>query len=116
MMSNRDFVAFSDDWHGLPTSAIHLVRPLAAHNRVFWFNTVGRLPSFNRADLKKVFGAMRGLVVGKPKRAAETMTDNVVVQTPVMVPWFKSGVRAFNRWSLRRRYERVAARHHIKDP
>jgi glycosyltransferase involved in cell wall biosynthesis len=54
MIQGRDFVVLADDWHGLPTSANHLFRRLAQHNRVFWFNTIGRLPRLNWTDGGKV--------------------------------------------------------------
>src|SRR5215831_7174842 len=98
MISGRDLVVLSDDFHGLPTSAIHLFRLLARQNRVFWFNTVGRLPRPSRADLGKVLRTMRGWLGGKAPGPAAT--PGVAVVSPVMVPWFKSPGRRFNRASF----------------
>ncbi|MCI0456540.1 MAG: glycosyltransferase, partial [Gemmataceae bacterium] len=118
MMTGRDFVILSDDWDGLPTSAIHLFRRLARHNRVFWFNTVGRLPRFSRADAAKVLRTVGSWVHLRRKATpvTEVVQTGVHVVTPVMVPWFKPLVRRFNRFSLLRRYRKLARRHDIVDP
>ncbi len=112
MITDWDFVVLSDDWNGLPTSAIHLFRRLARRNRVFWFNTIGRFPRLSRADAGKVLGIVAGWA-GKRRPAPET---GVHVVNPVMVPWFKPWVRRFNRLSLLRKYRKLCARHGISDP
>jgi glycosyltransferase involved in cell wall biosynthesis len=116
MISGRDFVILSDDWDGLPTSAIHLFRRLARRNRVFWFNTVGRMPRLKLADAAKVLRTVGGWAVGRRRAAAAASPDGVHVVTPIMVPWFKPLVRRFNSFSLRRRYRKLCARHDIVDP
>jgi glycosyltransferase involved in cell wall biosynthesis len=118
MITGRDFVVLSDDWNGLPTSAIHLFRRLARHNRVFWFNTVGRLPRLSRADAGKVLRTIGSWVRPGPRQTATTVDDHagVHVVTPVMVPWFKLLVRRFNRASLLGKYRTLCRRHDIADP
>jgi glycosyltransferase involved in cell wall biosynthesis len=117
MLTGRDFVVLSDDWHGLPTSAMHLFRRLARRNRVFWFNTLSRLPRPNRADAGKAFRKLGSWVRnGRPAPAAFTSGAGVQVVNPVMVPWFKPWVRRFNRRSLVRKYRRLCHRHGITDP
>jgi glycosyltransferase involved in cell wall biosynthesis len=117
MIRGRDFVVLSDNFHGLPTSAIHLFRRLGRHNRVFWFNTVGRLPRLARADAGKVLQKLGAWAAGSgsnPQPAAEPA--GVQVLDPVMVPWFKPWVRCFNCRSLLKKYRQVDARHFITDP
>jgi glycosyltransferase involved in cell wall biosynthesis len=119
MITGRDFVVLSDNWHGLPTSAIHLFRRLARHNRVFWFNTIGRFPRLTQADAGKVLRTLGSWV--RPRRCRrpeETAAEEagVHVVNPVMVPWFKPFVRRFNRRSLLRKYAQLCDRHGITDP
>src|SRR5438132_14388701 len=105
MINGHDFVVLSDDWDGLPTSAIHLFRRLQRQNRVFWFNTIGRLPRLTRGDARKAFGAVRNWLFKRAGRhngnaLAGSARDNIHVASPVMVPWFKPLVGRFNRASL----------------
>jgi glycosyltransferase involved in cell wall biosynthesis len=119
MITGRDFVVLSDDWNGLPTSAIHLFRRLARGNRVFWFNTIGRFPRLNQADAGKVLRTLgswaRRCGPGKAEPEAAS-ADGVHVVSPIMVPWFKPLVRRFNRRSMLRKYEHLCERHQITDP
>lgn len=114
MLSGRDLVILSDDFHGLPTSAIHLFRRLGRRNRVFWFNTVGRMPRPTLADLGKVLRAVGGWTRGGKAPVEEQ--GGVHVVSPMMVPWFTPLVRRFNRFSLLRKYRKLCARHGIADP
>jgi glycosyltransferase involved in cell wall biosynthesis len=119
MITGRDFVVLSDDWNGLPTSAIHLFRRLSRCNRVFWFNTIGRFPRLSQADAGKVLRTLgrwaQGCGPRKDVEPADT-EDGVHVVSPIMVPWFKPLVRRFNRRSLLRKYEQLCDRHQITDP
>jgi glycosyltransferase involved in cell wall biosynthesis len=117
MISGRDFVVLSDDYFGLPTSAIHLFRRLARQNRVFWFNTIGRFPRWTRPDVRKVLRTMGAWVGSKPGKDRVALSENnVQVVTPVMLPWFKPWGRRFNRRSLLRKYRKLCARHPIANP
>jgi glycosyltransferase involved in cell wall biosynthesis len=119
MISGRDFVVLSDDWNGLPTSAIHLFRRLARTNRVFWFNTVGRLPRLTQADVGKVFRTLGKWARGRKstaRQAPEHAGPGVHEINPLMVPWFKPWVRRLNRRCLVRKYRQLRERHGITDP
>jgi glycosyltransferase involved in cell wall biosynthesis len=116
MISGRDFVVLSDDWHGLPTSAIHLVRRLAGQNRVFWFNTIGRFPRLTRGDAGKVFRTLGSWIRQRKSERETNRQANVHVVSPVMVPWFKAWGRRFNRRSLLRKHRKLCERHQITDP
>src|SRR5262245_57140879 len=103
MLSDRDFVVLSDDWGGLPTSAIHLFRRLAQRNRVFWLNTLTRLPRPSLADARKVARAVTNWL--RPARKAPASeTAGVTVVSPFMVPWFRRPFRRLNLASLMRAY------------
>src|SRR5690349_19913568 len=116
MMTGRDFVILSDDWNGLPTSAIHLFRRLAGRNRVFWFNTVGRMPRLRLADAGKVLRVLGSWAGRRAAPGADDIPDGLRVVNPIMVPWFKPLVRRFNRFSLLRKYRKLCACHDITDP
>lgn len=117
MIQGRDFVVFADDWHGLPTSANHIFRRIARNNRVFWFNTVGRLPSFNRSDAKKVYNTVsRWFSPKSPVADQPNFPFGLVVNTAIMVPWFRPIVRTFNRWSLLGQYQRIRDEYQIQHP
>jgi glycosyltransferase involved in cell wall biosynthesis len=119
MITGRDFVVVSDNWNGLPTSAIHLFRRLAAHNRVFWFNTIGRFPRLTGADAGKVLRTLGSWAQGGKAHKPEQQVAHgcgVHEVNPIMVPWFKPWVRRFNRRSLLRKYEQLCDRHQITDP
>jgi glycosyltransferase involved in cell wall biosynthesis len=119
VIAGRDFIVLSDDWNGLPTSAIHLFKRLASTNRVFWFNTVGRMPRPSLADARKVISTLGGWAVKRiqprTKIAAGT-PQNLHVASPMMLPWFKPAIRRFNQASMFRKYERLRAEHGIVDP
>jgi glycosyltransferase involved in cell wall biosynthesis len=117
MMTGRDLVILSDDWNGLPTSAIHLFRRLARANRVFWFNTVGRMPRPTLADAGKVLRVLGSWAGGRRAASgAREIPPGLHLVNPIMVPWFKPLVRRFNRFSLLRKYRRLCLRHDITDP
>jgi glycosyltransferase involved in cell wall biosynthesis len=117
VLQGRDFVVLSDEWDGLPTSAIHLFRRLAKQNRVFWFNTIGRMPRPTLGDARKVVRTLSSWA--KSRRNSEPAPDaepNVHVVSPMLVPWFKRPVRLLNRASFQRKYAKIHARFGIRDP
>src|SRR5438309_366688 len=118
MIAGRDFVVLSDDWDGLPTSAIHLFRRLRRENRVFWFNTIGRMPRPTLRDAGKVVRAACNWTFGKFRRVSQPASDaeKLHVVSPLMAPWFKPLVRRFNCASMLRRYESLCRKYEIRDP
>jgi hypothetical protein len=119
MITGRDFVVLSDDWHGMPTSTIHLFRHISKTSRVFWFHVVNRLPNFTREDIGKVmltFGHSLGLMGNAKKCAATDDESRVIVTTPFIVPWFKRPVRSFNAFSLHQSFQRLSKKHGIYNP
>jgi len=118
MITGRDFVVLSDDWDGLPTSAIHLFRRLKNYNRVFWFNTIGRMPRPTLRDAGKVVRAVCSWTFGRFRRISLPVNDSDTLQvvSPLMVPWFKPLVRRCNRAAMLRRYESLCRKYEIRDP
>ncbi len=125
MIAGRDLIIVSDNWdglrHGVPTSAIHLFSRLSRSHRVFWFNTISRMPKPTRADLARVARTVREWASG-PREAArrnepvDPRTAGVRVAAPFMVPWFKPAGRRLNRLSMRRAYGCLRERHGIANP
>lgn len=119
MLEGRDIVVLSDEWNGLPTSTIHIIRQMIPTNRVFWFNLVNRLPRFNRADIRKVGRVLRQVVASNHRNAIQSPLQAgpaPCVITPPMIPWFKPIVRRLNCLSLRRAYGKVCRKHDIRKP
>jgi glycosyltransferase involved in cell wall biosynthesis len=116
MLTGRDLVILSDDWNGLPTSAIHLFRRLARVNRVFWFNTVGRMPRLALADAGKVLRVLGSWAGRRAASGASDIPAGLHLVNPIMVPWFKPLLRRFNRFSLLRKYRKLCCRHDLTDP
>jgi glycosyltransferase involved in cell wall biosynthesis len=123
MLSGRDFIVLSDDWNGLPTSTIHLIRRLATRNRVFWFNTVNRMPRLNWKDFAKAARRVRswapqliGTKPGANGRNGRPQPGSPHVVSPVMLPWFKPGIRRLNCLSLQYTYRQLLKKHGITAP
>ena len=96
----RDILVLSDDWHGLPTSTIHLFRQLLPHNRVFWLKIINRFPRLARSDVEKVtsvlgdwlLGTQRIVdVVGHVDRMDYAMAHPTAFDEPVD-EWYKEQV------------------------
>jgi glycosyltransferase involved in cell wall biosynthesis len=119
MLSNQDIVVFSDDWHGLPTAAIHVFKQLAARNRIFWFNTMGRLPRLSASDAGKVGGKVAAWFRGQDTFDSKVPTrrlGDVQLFDPIMVPWFRRGLRRFNQQLFLRKFRRATKLHNIQRP
>ncbi len=123
-----DFVIYGDRWGELPTSATHLFRHVAAlGHRVFWINTIGRMPRFAMHDVRKAARMVRDIVVpGKESQqahdaasqdeSAEGDTDsNIVVRTAPMIPQFSALPRQVNRRLLSRFHRRLKQRYNLQD-
>jgi glycosyltransferase involved in cell wall biosynthesis len=118
MLINQDIVVFSDNWHGLPTAAMHLVRQLAARNRVFWFNMIGRLPRWARADARKIWTTASSWVRGSGPtcRPRSLPADNVRVFNPIMIPYFRPSIRRLNQRLFAALYRRIQRQYVIRHP
>jgi len=122
MITGRDFVVLSDQWDGLPTSTIHLFSRISRKNRVFWLNTVNRMPRPTWTDAKKVMHVLRGWCRKsgdsnrEQKRDTGSSRSGVRVATPAIVPWFKPVIRRLNCASMLRCYRRLSREHEIRHP
>jgi len=94
-----DYIFFSDDRSGIPTSSMHLARHLIKWGRVFWLNTYTRIPGFSGNDIVKAFRVLTGCS-GKPVVSEQGSPDDVEPKirdlTPKSIPWFIPPIRKIN--------------------
>lgn len=122
MITGRDFVVLSDAWDGLPTSTMHLFRRIMRGNRVFWFNTINRMPQVTWRDARRLLQtagrwanfSRAGQRISNKQDCSQNDGPHVV--NPLMIPWFTPVVRNLNCSMLLRTYRRIAREHHISDP
>jgi hypothetical protein len=83
-MSGQDIVCFAKDWDEDPTSNNHVMRLLAADNKVLWLNSIAmRTPSFSdKRDLGKIWRKLKSFCKG-PREVAK----NLWVYTPIVLPF-----------------------------
>ncbi|MCP3981362.1 MAG: glycosyltransferase family 1 protein [bacterium] len=107
-----DFLVFSDDWSGHPSSAIHLFRRLLASDRVFWFNTIYRMPGLTRYDIARTLRKLRDSAAAPTREPGPAPLE----VTPWTLPIFRGPVRGVNRFLFRRLYRDLAREHDIRQP
>jgi glycosyltransferase involved in cell wall biosynthesis len=82
MLKGASIVCFAHDYHSDPTSKTHLMRLLAADNRVLWVNSVGmRRPTATARDFRRLAGKLRAGL-----RPPVLATHNLVVANPLVLP------------------------------
>jgi len=109
------FIVFSDDWGEHPSSSQHLFRQIVQRYPVLWVNTIGmRNPTLSIADLRKVWRKASKMLGGRKAPAAPAAVRPPLLQVsqPFMLPFSGSSfVRRFNRRSVLRAVEALAAKH-----
>lgn len=110
MLSNTDFIVFSDDWGRHPFSCQHIMEHFLPGNRLLWVNTIGlRTPRLTLYDVKRSLGKIASWLKPHAGKAAWSLHDNLRVISPVMIPYNTIGpIRAFNRESVVRRVRKAA--------
>ena len=83
-MRDENIVCFAKDWSEDPTSNNHVMRLLAAHNRVLWLNSIStRTPTFTSgSDLRKIGRKLKAF-----SRGAEEVSPGLSVFTPIVLPF-----------------------------
>lgn len=95
-----DYIIFSDDPSGTPTSSMHLARQLAQNHRVFWVNTYTRMPSLTLHDIRLTFSVLCK-AFGRKKIEPSTHARNapaIHYFTPLINPSCGVIARWMNRW------------------
>ncbi|WP_026973390.1 glycosyltransferase [Aliagarivorans marinus] len=84
---NSNIVVFAEDWLRHPSSSQHIVRQLAADNRVLWVNSIGlRRPRLNLRDLKRVGEKLLKMVMPRSAEQPGLTPSSVQVISPFAFP------------------------------
>lgn len=122
MENKMDFIVFSEDWGGHPSSTQHIFRQLIKRgHRVVWFNSIGlRNPSFNLRDVKRIFVKIYEALF--KKRDADTVekveryAPVEVIQSLVFPKADNPLFRAVNKFLLGRKIREAAERLGLESP
>jgi len=115
-------VFFGEDWGRHNFTGQYLAERMGARRRVLWVNSLGmRSPRLTPSDLLRVgykaADFLRSLLRPSAPVAAADVPEHVTIVSPLVIPFFGSGlVRAINRRLLRRYLRRQAARLGIQAP
>ena len=107
-MRGQNIVCFAKDWDEDPTSNNHVMKLLAANNRVLWLNSIStRTPTFTAgSDIAKIWRKLKSFSKG-PRQVAE----NLWVYTPIVLPFPHSTLATrLNRHILRLTVRRLRRR------
>jgi glycosyltransferase involved in cell wall biosynthesis len=113
MIEGQDIICFSSDWDSDPLSKQHIMKRLAARNRVLWINSIGiRRPSLNTRDFKRALARLRDF-----SRGHRQVQASIHVFSPLAIPFHGSSTaRRVNRRLLRWSVGRVCRQLHFRDP
>lgn len=108
MSAPRELICFGEDWGRHPSTAQYLVQQLLGAFRVIWINSLGwRAPRLSRHDLLRALGKVRSAA-----RGLERPHPDLVVYTPLVIPWYRNAaVRRLNSLLLHRTIRGLARRH-----
>lgn len=112
-----DFIFFSDDRSGIPTSSMHLADQLSKTENVFWLNTYTRMPKISIGDFSKALRILRERS-GKPKSNGSLCEEqtNIRYFTPPVIPCFRKPFRAFNKLKYRKFLDNLLTDNKIDSP
>lgn len=111
-LRGQDMLCFSHDWGGDPLSKTHVMRLLAADNRVLWVNSIGyRAPSASTRDLRRAFQKLAAAL--EPVREVE---KNIFVLNPIAIPAYGPRAQVVNRELLKLQIKLAMKRLGFKRP
>lgn len=121
LIQNENFIIFGEDFDRHPHALEHLLRPLFAHNKFIWVETIGlRSPKFNLYDLKRIFETLKKWIIGKKKSTSykpNKKKSNIIIISPFMIPFNQYFIfRKFNQWNVTRSIKKTLARNISKAP
>ncbi|WP_394203642.1 glycosyltransferase family protein [Marinagarivorans algicola] len=71
-------LVFGEDWHGLPSSTRHLIKPLCAQYHVVWINSIGlRQPRLNKQDMQRILCKLRQFMPSSESISAPTINSPI---------------------------------------
>lgn len=116
MMEGRDFIVFSDDWGRHPFSCQHIMAQFLPANRLLWVQTIGmRRPRLTLYDVRRSVQKLRSFVT-PARKPAGSLTLNLTLLNPFMLPFGNPVVRAMNRRSVIRTVRASLAELRFRDP
>lgn len=109
ILTNTDFIVFSDDWGRHPFSCQHIMKHFLPGNRLLWVNTIGmRTPRLSLYDIKRSFEKVASWIRPNASASPEPLPHNLRILSPVMIPYNTiSAVRFFNRESVVRSVQKA---------
>ena len=114
----RDYIFFTDDRSGIPTSTMHLADQIAAGkiagaNRVFWVNIYTRLPKWS--EFNKAFHILTRCGA-KPAVNRQNTDSPIIAATPIQLPWFVPPARKFNGYFAGCLFQKLVKQYDIQHP
>jgi glycosyltransferase involved in cell wall biosynthesis len=113
MIHGQDIICFCNDWDADPLSKKHIMKRLAAANRVLWINSMGnRRPTASARDFQRIVKKLRDFAGG-----CQRVEENIHVFTPLALPFHGSALaRWFNRAWMKRQIRWACQRLDFRDP
>lgn len=118
MLSNQDFIVFSDDWGRHPFSCQHIIEKFLPHNRVLWINTIGyRSLKLSIYDLKRSKEKILGWIRNLNGNQKSSLSHNLIIADPICLPFGQNyAVRLFNGASIRRKTKELCRQYGFCNP
>ena len=86
MLKGHNIICFSCDWQQDPLSKHHLMKRLAAFNRILWINSIGlRRPTLRGKDLARVGNKLVSFF-----KSVQHVQENIYVISPLAIPFHSS--------------------------
>jgi glycosyltransferase involved in cell wall biosynthesis len=113
MIQGQDIICFCNDWDADPLSKKHIMKRLAAQNRILWINSIGnRRPTVSMSDARRIMKKMGDFV-----RGCKCVAKNIYVFSPLALPFHGSALaRWFNRAWMKLQIAWVCRRLGFRDP
>jgi glycosyltransferase involved in cell wall biosynthesis len=82
MIEGQDIICFCNDWDADPLSKKHIMKRLAARNRILWINSIGnRRPTASVSDFRRIVKKLRDFFHG-----CKSVAHNIHVFSPLALP------------------------------
>ena len=113
MIHGQDIICFCNDWDADPLSKKHIMKRLAADNRVLWINSMGnRRPTASARDFQRILKKLRDFA-----RGCKSVEHNIHVFTPLALPFHGNALaRWFNRAWMKLQITWACERLDFRDP
>ena len=90
IISDCEFIVFSDDWGRHPSSCQHIFKHLLKKNNVLWVNTIGmRIPRLSIYDFQRTF---EKIIQWTKPVVKKDISENLNIISPFMLPTFSNSL------------------------